>query len=111
MEGGSIRAEGLPSEVINAKLLSDVFGQSMTVVEHPTPGCPLVLITDGERWCFGVGRTRRGTAGARPRRWERFEPSEATGRRPAEAAFTVGHPRTRIVAGEISLPIVNSTAL
>jgi len=48
MEGGSIRAEGLPEDVLNAELLSDVYGQSMTVVEHPTRGCPLVLITDGE---------------------------------------------------------------
>jgi iron complex transport system ATP-binding protein len=48
MEGGSIRAEGLPTEVLNADLLSDVYRQSMTVVEHPTRGCPLVLITDGD---------------------------------------------------------------
>jgi iron complex transport system ATP-binding protein len=47
MEGGSIRAEGLPEDVLDAELLSDVYGQSMTVVEHPTRGCPLVLVTDG----------------------------------------------------------------
>lgn len=46
MERGFIRAEGLPTEVLNAELLSDVYGQSMTVVEHPTRGCPLVLIAD-----------------------------------------------------------------
>lgn len=49
MEGGFVRAEGLPAEVLNAELLSDVYGQSMTVVEHPTRGCPLVLITDSDR--------------------------------------------------------------
>lgn len=48
MEGGLIRAEGLPTEVLNADLLGDVYRQSMTVVEHPTRGCPLVLITDGD---------------------------------------------------------------
>lgn len=47
MAEGTVRAEGSPTEVLNAELLSDVYGQTMTVVEHPTRGCPLVLITDG----------------------------------------------------------------
>jgi heme transport system ATP-binding protein len=47
MDKGSVRAEGSPAEVLRADLLSDVYGQTMTVVEHPTRGCPLVLVTDG----------------------------------------------------------------
>jgi len=49
MDAGIIRAEGSPAEVLRAELLSDVYGQTMTVVEHPTRACPLVLITDGPR--------------------------------------------------------------
>jgi len=47
--GGVVRAEGSPSDVLRAGVLTDVYGQDMTVVEHPTRGCPLVLITDGAR--------------------------------------------------------------
>lgn len=46
---GTVRAEGSPAEVLQAELLSDVYNQTMTVVEHPTRGCPLVLITDSAR--------------------------------------------------------------
>ncbi len=49
MNAGIVRAEGSPAEVLRAELLSDVYGQAMTVVEHPTRGCPLVLVTDGPR--------------------------------------------------------------
>ncbi|MEN8237613.1 MAG: heme ABC transporter ATP-binding protein [Actinomycetota bacterium] len=47
MDRGTVRAEGSPDEVLRADLLSEVYRQSMTVVEHPTRGCPLVLIADG----------------------------------------------------------------
>jgi iron complex transport system ATP-binding protein len=46
---GIVRAEGSPGEVLHAELLSDVYNQTMTVVEHPTRDCPLVLITDNAR--------------------------------------------------------------
>ncbi len=49
MDEGIVRAEGSPAEVLRAELLSDVYNQSMTVVEHPTRGCPLVLIADNTR--------------------------------------------------------------
>ena len=49
MAGGSIRAEGSPGDVLRADLLSDVYAQAMTVVEHPTRNCPLVLVTDTSR--------------------------------------------------------------
>lgn len=49
MAEGTVRAEGSPVEVLRAELLSDVYNQAMTVVEHPTRGCPLVLITDADR--------------------------------------------------------------
>ncbi len=49
MAEGTVRAEGSPAEVLHAELLSDVYNQQMTVVEHPTRGCPLVLITDSVR--------------------------------------------------------------
>jgi iron complex transport system ATP-binding protein len=48
MEAGTVRAEGSPTEVLNSELLSDAYGQTMTVVDHPTRNCPLVLITDGD---------------------------------------------------------------
>lgn len=46
MAQGCVRASGTPAEVLDAELLSDVYGQPMTVVEHPTRDCPLVLIAD-----------------------------------------------------------------
>lgn len=45
MNEGSIEAEGAPAEVLTADLLSDIYRQTMTVIEHPTRGCPLVLTT------------------------------------------------------------------
>lgn len=45
MNEGSIQAEGSPADVLSADLLSDIYRQTMTVVEHPTRGCPLVLTT------------------------------------------------------------------
>jgi len=49
MDEGIIKAGGSPTDVLDADLLSKVYGQSMTVVEHPTRDCPLVLVTDGGR--------------------------------------------------------------
>lgn len=46
LDHGAIRAEGPPREVLNATLLSEVYGQPMTVIDHPTRCCPLVLTTD-----------------------------------------------------------------
>jgi len=43
MSEGSIQAEGPPAEVLTAELLSDIYRHELTVVEHPTRGCPLVL--------------------------------------------------------------------
>ncbi len=49
MAEGTVQADGSPVEVLRAELLSDVYNQAMTVVEHPTRGCPLVLVTDANR--------------------------------------------------------------
>jgi iron complex transport system ATP-binding protein len=49
MAEGTVRAEGSPADVLNAELLSDVYDQTMAVVEHPTRACPLILITDNVR--------------------------------------------------------------
>jgi iron complex transport system ATP-binding protein len=49
MDEGIVRAEGSPRDVLTSELLSDVYNQTMTVVDHPTRDCPLVLITDGVR--------------------------------------------------------------
>jgi iron complex transport system ATP-binding protein len=49
MSEGMVKAEGPPAEVLRAGLLSNVYNQAMTVVEHPTRGCPLVLVTDAAR--------------------------------------------------------------
>lgn len=49
MNKGVVRAEGSPAEVLQAGLLSDVYGQPLTVVAHPTRDCPLVLVTDAVR--------------------------------------------------------------
>ena len=48
MDEGTIKAEGSPTDVLDADLLSTVYRQSMTVVEHPTRKCPLVLIADSD---------------------------------------------------------------
>jgi iron complex transport system ATP-binding protein len=49
MDEGIVRAEGSPRYVLTSELLSDVYNQTMTVIDHPTRDCPLVLITDGAR--------------------------------------------------------------
>lgn len=43
---GRIRAVGTPAEVLEEKLLSEVYGQPMRVVDHPFRDCPLVLVAD-----------------------------------------------------------------
>ncbi|HEY5579140.1 MAG TPA: heme ABC transporter ATP-binding protein [Acidimicrobiia bacterium] len=49
MAEGSIVAAGTPWEVLDPKLLSDVYGQRMHVIEHPFRNCPLVLVGDDPR--------------------------------------------------------------
>jgi iron complex transport system ATP-binding protein len=43
MNQGTVVAEGGPREVLQADLLTSVYGQPMVVVEHPFRDCPLVL--------------------------------------------------------------------
>jgi iron complex transport system ATP-binding protein len=43
---GTILANGTPAEVFEERLLSDVYGQPMRVVDHPFRDCPLILVTD-----------------------------------------------------------------
>lgn len=43
---GMIRAVGSPAEVFDERLLSDVYGQPMRVVDHPFRDCPLILVDD-----------------------------------------------------------------
>ena len=45
--------------------------------------CVIAVLHDLNAAAFHADRMGRGTAGARPRRWERFESSELTGRFPA----------------------------
>jgi ABC-type hemin transport system ATPase subunit len=37
---------GSPAEVFDERLLSDVYGQPMRVVDHPFRDCPLILVGD-----------------------------------------------------------------
>jgi iron complex transport system ATP-binding protein len=43
MSGGVVVADGSSHDVLRAELLSDIYGQPMTVVDHPFRECPLVL--------------------------------------------------------------------
>lgn len=43
---GTILANGTPAEVFEERLLSDVYGQPMRVVDHPFRDCPLILVSD-----------------------------------------------------------------
>ncbi|MFO7700333.1 MAG: heme ABC transporter ATP-binding protein [Acidimicrobiia bacterium] len=45
MADARIAATGTPTEVLRSDLLNSVYGQEMTVVEHPTRNCPLVIVT------------------------------------------------------------------
>lgn len=45
MSEGRLIREGLPEHVLDEEVLSDVYGQSMRVVDHPFRACPLVLVT------------------------------------------------------------------
>jgi len=44
MSHGSVVADGAPRAVLEADLLSSVYSQQLSVVEHPFKDCPLVLI-------------------------------------------------------------------
>jgi len=46
LNGGSVRAEGAPTDVLTGDLLSDVYRQPIAVTRHPHRDCPLVLIVD-----------------------------------------------------------------
>lgn len=46
LDEGRITADGLPSKVLTADLISDVYKQRVIVSTHPTRQCPLVLATD-----------------------------------------------------------------
>jgi iron complex transport system ATP-binding protein len=46
MHAGAIVADGAPADVLQAGLLSEVYGQPMVVVPHPFRHCPLVLTAD-----------------------------------------------------------------
>ncbi len=45
MAEAHVASMGTPREVLRAELLHSVYGQEMTVVEHPTRNCPLVIVT------------------------------------------------------------------
>ncbi len=45
MADARIASTGTPREVLRSDLLEAVYGQEMTVVEHPTRNCPLVIVT------------------------------------------------------------------
>lgn len=45
MAEAHLASTGTPREVLRSDLLSSVYGQDMTVVEHPTRNCPLVIVT------------------------------------------------------------------
>lgn len=45
MAEARIASTGTPTEVLRSDLLNSVYGQEMTVVEHPTRNCPLVIVT------------------------------------------------------------------
>ena len=38
-------ATGPPREVLDAELLSEVYGQAIQVIDHPTRDCPLVIVS------------------------------------------------------------------
>ena len=44
MAGGRLVREGTPREVLDGDLLTEVYGQTMKVVDHPFRACPLVLV-------------------------------------------------------------------
>lgn len=44
MAGGRLVKDGAPAEVLDGDLLSEVYGQTMKVVDHPFRDCPLVLV-------------------------------------------------------------------
>jgi len=46
MDGGNVRAEGTPTEVLREDVLSEVYGHPLRVIPHPYRGCPLVLVSD-----------------------------------------------------------------
>ncbi|HEY5686617.1 MAG TPA: heme ABC transporter ATP-binding protein [Acidimicrobiia bacterium] len=46
VDGGRVRADGPPSDVLTGELLSDVYRQPMRVIDHPHRDCPLVLVVD-----------------------------------------------------------------
>ncbi|MDJ0952185.1 MAG: heme ABC transporter ATP-binding protein [Acidimicrobiia bacterium] len=44
MAEGRVVATGTPAEVLNEDLLVDIYRQPITVIEHPTRQCPLVVV-------------------------------------------------------------------
>jgi iron complex transport system ATP-binding protein len=44
MDGGRLIRDGTPESVLDGELLSEVYGQTMKVVDHPFRDCPLVLV-------------------------------------------------------------------
>lgn len=45
LAGGQLLADGPPAEVLDASMLEAAYGITVTVAEHPTRHCPLVLTT------------------------------------------------------------------
>ncbi|WP_448852201.1 heme ABC transporter ATP-binding protein [Corynebacterium sp. 335C] len=46
LEDGRIAADGAPADVLTAPTIRRLYHQPVTVVEHPTRGCPLVITVD-----------------------------------------------------------------
>ena len=45
MSDGGVVATGSPRDVLEAELLSAVYGQEINVIEHPSRDCPLVIVS------------------------------------------------------------------
>ncbi|MFQ5967184.1 MAG: hypothetical protein ACE5MI_06185 [Acidimicrobiia bacterium] len=46
MAAGRVSAQGDPRDVLKEDLLSEIYHQSMMVIDHPYRDCPLVLVAD-----------------------------------------------------------------
>lgn len=45
LDHGRVAADGAPADVLDADLVSEVYGIAVTVVDHPARNCPLVVTT------------------------------------------------------------------
>ena len=50
LAGGTIRAQGTPSQILTVDLLEEVFGTPIEIVSHPTTGGPYVVVLPRNGW-------------------------------------------------------------